>query len=315
LEDLVTGYSKFMTSVQMQFLRRSFLLILVMFVALLNSCSGNSIDSIKTDKDVFIFVKQFFSKQNAKEKFDNYYTEAIEVPDSLKNKHWFKADIDNNGETDLLVCGAEDRPEIFAILSLKGKYKRIAPKYFCKYHFFYPAIKRENGKNVVLFYSPDKNGHYDESGKFIYTKLDCDTLTVVDNKFVNYVNDPVRHHINQVIISNDGFCEGNCIPFHINIDAKKHIGIIIDPVNKTHTIKIARAEIDSILLLIERSNFSHLKDKYTVGCTDQTTTTLTVIYDGGKIKKIEDYGSSGNFTLSEIFHIAFNLKGIVRNGR
>ena len=63
----------------------------------------NKIDSLLTDKEVFAFVKQKSPKFKGNGTFDNYPNETQQIADSLKIKNWVKADIDNNGETDLLV--------------------------------------------------------------------------------------------------------------------------------------------------------------------------------------------------------------------
>src|SRR6266498_846908 len=56
----------------------------------------NKIDSLKTDKDAFTFVRQHFQKYDGKESFDYYRNETRQIADSLKVRNWVKADIDNN---------------------------------------------------------------------------------------------------------------------------------------------------------------------------------------------------------------------------
>jgi hypothetical protein len=66
----------------------------------------NKIDLLQTDKEVFAFIKEKFPEITGKEKFDKYFDETPKIADSLKAKNWIKADINNDGETDLLVFRA-----------------------------------------------------------------------------------------------------------------------------------------------------------------------------------------------------------------
>src|SRR5580765_2920311 len=74
----------------------------------------NKIDSLKTDKDVFAFVRQNFPTYEGRESFDDYRNETRQIADSFKVRNWTKADIDNNGETDLLIFRADRLPSIFS---------------------------------------------------------------------------------------------------------------------------------------------------------------------------------------------------------
>ena len=54
--------------------------------------------------------------------------------------------------------------------------------------------------------------------------------------------------------------------------------------------------------------FSDLKDKYEVNWSDDQTSTLIITYDGGKTKKIIDYGLVGTFGLNRIHDLIFKLR-------
>lgn len=279
----------------------------------------NKIDSLLTDKDVFAFVKQKFPKFKGDGAFDNYPNETQQIADSLKIKNWVKADIDNNGETDLLVFRAYHLSNIFAILSNGEKYTAISAEYFCKYQFMYPVVTSFNNQNIVLLFNQDQID-YDASIKhFIYTKLTCDTLIVKDNLFVNYVRYSKQEQIEKIELRNDGMCEGNCLRINISINAKTFENKCFREMYwnnkpKPSTGQLSQKEIKKILSLLDYSNFADLKEKYEVDCTDQATTTLTITYDNGKTKIIQDYGSAGNFTLTEIYKIAYGIKWTEKKG-
>lgn len=279
----------------------------------------NKIDSLQTDKEVFTFVKQKFPKFNVDGTFDNYPNETQQIADSLKIKNWVKADIDNNGETDLLIFRAYNLPKIFAILSKGEKFTAISAEYFCKYQFMYPVVTSVNNQNIVLLFNQDQIDYDANIKQFIYTKLTCDTLIVKDNLFVNYVQYSKQEQIEQIELFNDGMCEGNCPRINIAINAKTFENkcfkeMYWDNKPKPSTGQLSHKEIEKILSLLDYSNFTGLKEKYEVGCTDQPTTTLKITYDNGKIKIIQDYGSAGNFTLTEIYKIAYGIKWTEKKG-
>ncbi|MBI4931483.1 MAG: hypothetical protein HY841_12010 [Bacteroidetes bacterium] len=291
----------------------TFLLLLISLTII--SCSANKIDSLTTDKDVFAFVQQFFPDFKG---FDEYYNETIKISDSLKVRNWTKTDIDNNGETDLLVFRGNDLPNILTLLSFNGTYKKISAKYHCKYQFIYPIVKTIDNKKLLLLYSQEQTGYDPNTKHFTYTKLACETLTIKNNLFLNYIQSPRHYDIEKIEIKNDGICEGNCPRINISINLKTFENICSkqmywDSTPKNFTGQLTQNEIKNILSLLDYSNFSDFNSKYEIGCTDQTTTTLIITYDNGKIKNIEDYGSSGNFTLAEIYDIVYNIKWIEKN--
>jgi hypothetical protein len=286
--------------------------LLSIILMCMNSCSANEIDSLKTDKEVFAFVRQFFKDFKSDGSFNEYYNETIKVADSLNVSNWVKADIDNNCETDLCVFRADDLPKVFAVLSFNGKFKVVKADYWCKYQFIYPIVTSVMNQNVILLYNQNQDGYDDKIKHFIYTKLDCDTLMVKDSLFLNYIPFPRHYNIEKIEINNNGMCEGNCPRINITINPKTFESncsrlLYWDSQPKSATGQLTQEQIKNILSLLDNSNFGNLKNSYGVNCTDQTTTTLTITFDGGETKKIEDYGSSGNFTLTEIYNIAYNI--------
>jgi hypothetical protein len=280
----------------------------------------NKIDSLNTDKDVFTFIRKHFQEYDGRESFDYYRNETQQIADSLKVRNWVKADIDNNGETDLLVFRASKLPNIFSILSLGHKFEITSAKYSdCKYQFMYPVVTTLNNQVVILLYSQNQIDYDHNNKHFIYSKLACDTLLVKDNLFVNYVPAPTPTEIEKIEIDNDGICEGNCPRINISINAQTFSNkcskeMFWDNKPRLSTGQLTKVEINRILSLLAYSNFTELNKNYEVGCSDQPTTTLTITYDNGKKKVIYDYGSSGNFTLTEIYKIAYGINWTEEKG-
>src|SRR5215204_5593443 len=86
------------------------------------STEFSQIDSLKTEKDAFALIRKYFPKYNSNETFENYRNETRQTADSFKVRNWVKCDIDNNGETDLLIFRADKLPTIFAVLSFHNNF-------------------------------------------------------------------------------------------------------------------------------------------------------------------------------------------------
>lgn len=59
-----------------------------------------------------------------------------------------------------------------------------------------------------------------------------------------------------------------------------------------HTI-IKRSQLDSLNQLIDKSDFPSLKNEYASDWTDQPTYTITIKFNNGQTKTINDYGPNG----------------------
>ena len=72
--------------------------------------------------------------------------------------------------------------------------------------------------------------------------------------------------------------------------------------------QIKEKEFSRLIDLLQETDFVNLKDKYKVNRTDHQTAFLTITYDDGKIKKIEDYGLKGTDELVKLYKFLFDLR-------
>lgn len=280
-------------------------------------CMANRIDSLNTDKQVIAFLNHNFPTQkNDLYYFDHYYNETIKVADSLKVKKWVKVDMDQNGETDLVVFNGNYLQDIFVILSKNGKFEKVsACQNECKYHWIYPIVSSINKKPVILLYHQGQYGYDDSTKHFLYTPLEIDTITFWKGRFLNYISKLKTYTIQGIKIFNDGICEGECPRIDIKVNANNFKNqcskeLQWDNNPKKFVGKLSSVEIKAILSILDYSNFSELPEQYQISCSDQPTTTLTIEYNNGQTKAIRDNGSFGNFTLAEIYKIANKIKWI-----
>ena len=275
----------------------------------------NSIDQLMTDSDVVAFWKKISVGKQQKIEFQPYFNETIRLADSLGAKNWIKTDFDQNGETDLLIFRKDGITDMSFILAKDGKYSIIKPEYYIfssKYQFVYPVAKRTNGKNIILLYNQEQLNYDSENKRYIYSKLLCDTLVFKYGQVLNYSPTPQKHDIAQIIIENNGSCEGDCPKTTITITNKSFSSTALKQGadGKRYRGSLSKKSIQTVNDLLTYANFSKLKSEYRVKDFDLTTTTLTVVYDGGKKKVIKDYGSTGTFTLAEIYKLAGKIDWI-----
>ena len=106
-------------------------------------------------------------------------------------------------------------------------------------------------------------------------------------------------------------CEGQCPAFTMTIlynGAAEYDAILFnEQVGKFKTI-IKKPQLDSLMMLVQNANLFGLKNNYTTLASCLAYYTLTVKLKNGKIKIIEDYGSSGPDELREIYDLIFSLR-------
>lgn len=77
-----------------------------------------------------------------------------------------------------------------------------------------------------------------------------------------------------------------------------------NPIHKDSVYSLSQNELTQLSEILRNTNFEELKKEYTVGKTDQPTSTIT-IYTKKKKYKIKDYGLEGVEPLAEVYHIVY----------
>jgi hypothetical protein len=79
-----------------------------------------------------------------------------------------------------------------------------------------------------------------------------------------------------------------------------------NPKHKASEYSLTSDEFTKLLKLLEKTDFAKLKKKYSVGKTDQPTSTITIYTKHQKIV-IQDYGLEGDNPLPEIYNLVYKL--------
>jgi hypothetical protein len=290
-------------------------LFLIFLLLLSKQVLSNKIDGLKTDKDVNEFVKSmnpdFIKDKDVK--FEVQASDSIAkylscngIFKSWGIKNWEKADITNDGLTDLVfVAHWYDYISYAFIDTGNNKFKliRFSKNPFENCEFIKPVKAGSNNclrvfrKTIV----PDAANKQPFSDKEV---IIIDTLVFKFDNFIEHGRlENTRNEIESIKINTSG-CFGSCPAFNLKLFRKglaEFEGIAFTRHKGKSSKKLPQKYFNEINDLCNYINVKKLKDSYTVNWTDDQTATLTVIFKDHSIKVIKDYGMQGTFGLSAIY--------------
>jgi hypothetical protein len=71
---------------------------------------------------------------------------------------------------------------------------------------------------------------------------------------------------------------------------------------------IKKEDFNNLIQALTKADLRNLKSKYEVPWTDDQGSILTVTYNNGTIKTIDDYGMRGTKGLEKIYGLLYNLR-------
>jgi hypothetical protein len=263
----------------------------------------NKIDDITTARqieDLLRSLNPVFSTFHVNDSMLFLNNNCKTVSDSLHCSPWFKADFDNNGYTDLMVTGGWDNHAVFCILDSGNNHysiDRLTRKIFQNCTF--PVLKKIGKDNLLLYYSVNEEGC-----------ITIDTLIYKFGDFVNYHSSSKNNNIKKIeFVTHE--CFGECPQFKLIIDSNRNAQYEAIKYNKTYGDfegMINEDNFDQLIQLLNYIDFTNLKNKYSVSWNDDQNCTLTITYDNGKIKTIDDDGMHGTFGLERVYQILFGWR-------
>ncbi len=318
-----------------------YLLLLLLLILFIASCKKgydpsieklkigtvkNYIDSIQTTDEIEKLMTSIHGKFYDFKINDKVYIvkkEFQKFADSIKVKAIVKADFDNNGLTDILVTAREDRKMgIYCVLDLgKGKYELISISRYFKDIFSLATVEMYRGIPLICYYSIDSYYKWINNSNGYSTQIENKTLTKqkLIYKYGNFIEmreNPANHDIAKIEYET-GPCFGPCPIYKLilNIDKtgiyeiKGKIKIEhFKTINGLYKTTIDEVHFNEIINLLNYIDFVKLENEYKVGGTDLPTCYLKITYDGGKIKKISDYGFTGTFGLAWVYALLDRIR-------
>lgn len=312
-----------------------------LFLFTLASCGKNSfekatvisskIDSINTDEQ----VKNYISSIDTN--FKRFYPNNIQLVKSLNsprldsimksvakdlgiNKSFYKTDFDNNGYTDLLVLGGWGETYQYDSYVVMNFGTKMRPKLISMNNniqlLVIPEIVSNENTPFLIMHSPGKTYR-------IPSKLSDTISTKLIYKhggFTEYNKQPSNNHIDKIEFKTSG-CFGTCPIYQLTINKNRSATFLAEHYNfnkerRNNTFKkeghfngeINDTDYKQLLNLLKYINFENLKDEYSVNWTDAQSSTLTITYNNGKTKTIEDYGMIGTYGLKSVYDLLAEMR-------
>lgn len=242
------------------------------------------------------------------------------------DKLFYKADLDNNGYTDMLLIGAIESggsrgqdPINLLVLNYGAHPVKVIPLtngLFTPY--LMPKLVVKGG--VPLVETSSYEGVFENN--MMVKRFISKTLTIRDSALIEYNPAPKNYHIEKIQFATSP-CFGTCPLFEIHIDRDRNAIFLADEYNFSHDhdakpedkafeAKIDTTTYNNICNMLYYLDFPSLEDNYSVDYTDAPSVQVIVTYNGGKQKKIEDYGLNGSFGLKQLYkgvkELRFNQK-------
>jgi|GEM_PF-5181059 hypothetical protein len=283
--------------------------IIILLLVLPFCAIANRIDSIKTYVDVNKLLAEVYNKYY-RQLDSNEYNLTYAVPaerkiaDSLHTQIWQKVDINNDGRTDLIVHYHED---IIVIIDSNGKLKSVVLRKEINPPTLFPVVTKDGNNVKLCIYTINdsckkykKNDPYRKNFKIQGSlRMNCTTLIYKYNNFIELNNSPkpAINNIREIVFKTP----------HLNLNiltanrlATKELTTNMGS-RKTYTATIDTANFSRIMALINYIDINSLRSSYRTSGTDLTTCEFGVVYNGGGVKGIEDYGLHGTYGLMAIY--------------
>ncbi|MFP9098838.1 DUF6438 domain-containing protein [Flavobacterium sp. RHBU_24] len=327
--------------------------IIVIFVSLLLLISCNKqdefvkakliptrIDSLKTTAEIEKYIgntDSLYRKFTLLKVQDIFCGSCDTLLDKLADSlhidfSWQKADLDNNGYTDLLVTGtnktygswnydpkmeAEYSKEFNAFVLMNFGNSGIKTYDLTDGHYLTLVARIEyNGRQpFIAVYTPKVISVVDLHRR----EKTKSKLTFKFNDFIEYNPKPDTYDIEKVEYITTG-CMGMCPVFSLNIGKDGNAAFVARDynytlpwqkgvlLNGTYKTKIKDKDLKELIDILEYTDFPNLKNDYHVPWTCDDTGAIKITYNGGKTKTIVDYGAQGTYGLRKLHSVFHQLR-------
>jgi len=300
---------------------KAFSILLLLAGTTASQCS--TIDQLKSTAEVEAFVKAHDETVADREtvSFQIRSTEALATELACDGifkewdiQNWEKADLNNDGRTDLLLIGEFYGPQPMVVLDLGDagyKFEKLKTSTFEPCELFKPFDHQ--GQTLIKAYYKSRNPRKAMTGA---ANFEIDTLTYFKNTLVKYNPAPRELAIRSIILETTP-CFGMCPEFifeitpddRVNFDGKNHT-----PVRGKSKFSAQAGSFKEMSELLNYIDVASLNNYYEVGWTDDQTGTLTVVFEDGSNKQIRDYGMQGTPGLKAIYQrikrMVFNMNSM-----
>lgn len=279
---------------------------------------ANTIDSLKTDKEVEVFINKVYrvSGKKVPQSMSIIPTDSLinkldcnGIARKWKIKSWEKADFNKDGRTDILVTVHwYHNFDLYAIID-KGdntfSLLRLSKDPFGNCELAKSVLIDKD--QVLLFYSikqPGRGAADNSRGPQI------DTLVFKYGNFIERNLKPATYKVKSIRVKTSG-CYGTCPVFELRIyetGGASYFAEMYNPQSGDFETKITTEKFAEIMNLANYLSAKKLKNKYAVPWTDDQTAELTFEFTDGSTKEITDYGMQGSFGLNQLYNLVSQLR-------
>ena len=295
------------------------LALVVSLITYSNFSLANTIDRLRTTEEVVEFAKSVnpdFNK-DTRFKFQLRASETIAkdlqcggIVDEWNIKNWEKADLNNDGLTDLLIMPYWYEYKSYAIIDKgKGRFKvhEISRSPFEECELSKPL--RMGKKNYLKIYQKRQETISLTDVKEVIV---VDTLTFKFDELVELNDQPADYSIRSVTLQQSSSEIGPPV-FSLKITREGDTEYDREPsyVYKDKEVSLVRKGNfkknlgqETFIGLVEMLNYikiKELRDSYSVSWFHAGNITLTVEFANGEVKEISDYGMQGTFGLMAVY--------------
>jgi Domain of unknown function (DUF6438) len=248
------------------------------------------------------------------------------------NYSYTKADLDNNGYTDLVVTGinrtytsTNTHPDMlvewsrdfnaFVLMNFGAGNVKLHDLTDGLWYGLVPKVESINSRPTLVVYKPPMKKTINGSGKPETRTV----LTYAFGDFVEYNSVPPAFLIEKIEYATNG-CMGECPIFKLDIEQNGKATFKAEHYNYTrpwqqgkiltgtYKTTLKEADYNQIKDLLNYLDFQHLQNNYNVSWTDDQSAVIKITYNGGKVKTITDYGEQGTYGLRQLHKILYAIR-------
>lgn len=296
------------------------------------------IDKLTSDKEIENFIRKTDTnysefklkniqdfKRNKQDSLNRILAKQLQI-----NVPFTKADFDNNGLTDLLAIGDNNKVKSYddngnemsydfttiVLMNFKNGFKIIDINKD-RFNPIAPKVEYDNNKPFLVNYS----SRWVPNQKLNYHEKTRSKLTYKFDDFIEYNENPKKHVIEKIEYSTEP-CFGSCPVFKLEINKNRTAIFYAEKYNFSDEINqnpektdegkfktvISEKEFNELIDILNYIDFSTLQNSYWVYWTDDQRSELKITFDNGKTKNINDYGLIGTYGLKRTYEMLFNLR-------
>lgn len=253
-------------------------------------CRANVIDSLHSKTDVINFLTKYVNEHC---KDWNIFVGKYDVlgayeADQHRTNNYYKADVDGNGLTDLIVDGWYAT----VMLDKENTYEehRVDNTLFFSRYIFKDTL-RLPGEPLMLIYE-------DRASYRPHEKISIDTFVYKFGELVEYNEHPHDQHIKKIKLSATG-CYGTCPMYDLEVNADGSMWLNAEMYNKPDGNffgRLNKEQMEEWRALNEYVNYNAIKGAFynvyeskgqgSIAVSDGAGAKLTIEYEDGSVKKI-----------------------------